>query len=166
MLFLYVYVRICYTACALLTRWVRMENGFLSGGHGKKYLKVTNWTKPNTKRESNLEVCFVFIPDCPVRSARRRSRHLGIRPKFKCSLIPLSWDLGQSLTFPDPWVPEVQGEMISTSECWWSKDLVWSTHPFWDLPLLLTVERLASQGRTCSCPGEFSQREDTEAERA
>lgn len=53
---------------------------FLVGVMVKTYLRATDLTEPNMKCPSNVEVCVVFIPHCPVRSTEGTSMHLGVRP--------------------------------------------------------------------------------------
>ena len=89
----------------------------------------------NMKCASNLEICFVFIPNCPEGSSKRTSMHLRVRQvcvlsRVKCSLTPLNLDLRQSFMFSGPQVPAVQMEMVSVSEYWCGKDVVsFSTCP-------------------------------------
>ena len=83
----------------------------------------------NMKCASHLEICFVFIPNCPEGSTKRASMHLGVRQvcvlsRVKCGLTPLNLDLRQSFMFSSSQVPAVQIEMVSVSEYWCGKDLV------------------------------------------
>ena len=66
----------------------------------------------NMKRASDLEICFVFIPNCPEGSTKRTSVHSGVRQVCvlsRVSLFATSWTVAYQ-------APPSMG--FSRQECW------------------------------------------------